>query len=270
MPKIRANNLSFNYDQQGSGEPLLLIPYTSADHMCYAFQVGEYAKHFTCISLDLRGTGESEGSAAAYSTETLADDVVAFMQALGIRKAHISGLSLGAAVGMWLAAKYPDKVQTLSLHGGWPKTDPFLTTLVEGWRMTAAAAPTIADMVIAAIFPWCLTPELYAAQPDFIQSLANFVRSRPAQSLASFLQQTDAVLGHDASAQLSRITATTQLTFGRRDAITVRFADRMKQSIQGSELLFFEGCAHAPLYEHVAEFNAKTLQFLTRAAAAAT
>ena len=42
-----------------------------------------------------------------------------FMQALGIQKAHVSGLSLGAAIGMWLAIKYPEKVKSLSLHSGW-------------------------------------------------------------------------------------------------------------------------------------------------------
>ena len=60
MPKVKANNITMNYDQQGTGEPLILIPYLSADHACYAFQVAEYAKHFTCISLDLRGTGETD------------------------------------------------------------------------------------------------------------------------------------------------------------------------------------------------------------------
>src|SRR5947208_1681762 len=124
MPKVKANNLTLNYDQQGTGEPLILIPYLAAEHACYAFQVAEYAKHFTCISLDLRGTGESDKSDGSYSSEDLADDVSAFMQAIGIQKAHISGLSLGAATGMWVAAKYPDKVLSLSLHSGWPKTDP--------------------------------------------------------------------------------------------------------------------------------------------------
>src|SRR5215470_12695670 len=110
MPRIRANGITMNYDQQGTGEPLILIPYLSADHACYAFQVPEYAKHFTCISLDLRGTGETDKPDGAYSTELLADDVAAFMQALGIQRAHVSGLSLGAAIGMWLAGKYPEKV----------------------------------------------------------------------------------------------------------------------------------------------------------------
>ena len=93
MPKIKANNLTINYEQQGSGEPLILVPYLAADNACYAFQVAEYAKHFTCISLDLRGTGESDKHDGAYSTEDLADDVAAFMRAIGIAKAHVAGLS---------------------------------------------------------------------------------------------------------------------------------------------------------------------------------
>ena len=268
MPKVKANNITINYEQQGVGEPLILIPYLSADHACYAFQVAEYAKHFTCISLDLRGSGESDKPAGAWSTELLADDVAAFMQAVGIRKAHIAGLSLGAAIGMWLAAKYRDKVQTLSLHSAWPKTDPFVKTVVEGWQVMARAMESVPEMMILGIFPWCFTPELYAAKPDYIQSLADFVRSRPAQPISAFMQQSNAVITHDVAAQLSRISAPTLLTFGRADMLTsTRFADQLNRNIRGSELLIFEGCAHAPIYEKVEEFNQKTLRFLQRHAA---
>jgi pimeloyl-ACP methyl ester carboxylesterase len=98
MPKVKANDITMNYDQQGTGDPLILLPYLTADHACYAFQVAEYAKHFTCVSLDLRGTGESDKPEGSYSTELLADDVAAFMRAVEIPKAHISGLSLRAAI----------------------------------------------------------------------------------------------------------------------------------------------------------------------------
>ena len=263
MPKVKANNITINYDQQGTGEPLILIPYLAADHACYAFQVAEYAKHFTCISLDLRGTGETDKTESAYSTELLADDVAAFMRALGIRQAHVSGLSLGAAIGMWVAAKYPDTVSSLSLHSGWPKSDAFLKAVVQGLQVTVKALESVPEMVILTLFPWCFTPELYA-QPDYIQALAEFVRSRPAQSVASFIQQSNAVIAHDAEAQLSRITAPTLITFGRHDVATsTRFANRLK-AIRNSELLIFEGCAHAPIYEKVEKFNAKTLSFLQR------
>src|SRR5437016_990544 len=210
MPKVKANHLTMNYDQQGTGDPLILIPYLAADYACYAFQVADYAKHFTCISLDPRGAGETDKPEGVYSTELFADDVAAFMQAVGIQKAHIAGLSLGAATGMWLAAKYPERVKSLSLHSGWTKTDPFIKTVVEGWQVTAKALGSVPEMVILSIFPWCFTPELYAAKPDYIKSLADFVRGRPAQPLAGFLQQSNAVMAHDVEGQLGRISAPTQ------------------------------------------------------------
>ena len=270
MPRISANDLTINYDQQGDGEPLVLIPYLAADHACYAFQVAEYAKHFTCISLDLRGTGETDKPEAAYTTETLADDVAAFVRAMGLGKAHIAGLSLGAAIGLWLAVKYPEKVQSLSLHSGWAKSDAFQRTVVESWQLLATAIG-VPETIIRGIFPWCFTPELYAARPDYIESLAGFVRSRPVQSVEDFMRQSNAVIAHDVEAQLGRIAVPTLITLGRHDQLTSsRFADRLKSGIRDSELLIFQGCAHAPLYENVEEFNAKTLQFLQRQARAGT
>jgi pimeloyl-ACP methyl ester carboxylesterase len=271
MPKVKANDINMNYDQQGSGEPLILIPYLAADHACYAFQVAEYAKHFTCISLDLRGTGETETMEGAYTTELLADDVAAFMRAMGIARAHIAGLSLGAAIGLWVAAKFPDKAISLSLHSGWPKTDAFVKAVVQSWQALAKATGNVTEMVISTLFPWCFTPELYAAKPEYIESLAGFVRSRPAQSVESFIQQSNAALAHDASAQLGKITAPTQITFGEKDSVTSpgRFADALKNSVRGSELVVFEGCSHAPIYERVEEFNTRTLEFLLGHAEAA-
>jgi len=265
MPKVRVNDIAMNYERQGAGEPLVLIPYLAADNACYAFQVADYAKSFTCISIDPRGAGETDKPAGAYSTELFADDIAAFMQAIGIERAHVAGLSLGAATGMWLAAKYPDKVKSLSLHSGWTASDPFLKAVVQGWQTMAKGLGSVTEMVIQGIFPWCFTPELYAAKPDYIDSLAAFVRGRPAQSLAAFLQQSNAVIGHDAASQLGRIAAPTQITFGRHDIVTsTRFADALKSGIRTSELVVFEACSHAPIYENVSEFNAKTLAFLTR------
>ncbi len=264
MPKIKVNNITMNYDQQGSGEPLILIPYLAADSACYAFQVAEYAKHFTCISIDPRGAGETDKPDGVYSTELLADDVSKLMQVLRLDRAHISGLSLGAAIGMWLAVKHPEKVKSLSLHSGWSKSDPFLKTVVESWQVLAKALGSVPELIITGIFPWCFTPELYANQ-EYIQSLAAFVRSRPAQPVDAFIHQTEAVLAHDVEAQLGKIKAPTQITFGRHDLVTsTRFAALMKDNISGSELLVFEGCSHAPIYEKVDEFNQKTLAFLQR------
>jgi pimeloyl-ACP methyl ester carboxylesterase len=215
--------------------------------------------------VDLRGTGETDKPEGPYSIELFADDIAAFLQAMGISQAHVSGLSLGAATAMWLASKYPDKVKSLSLHSAWTKTDRFLTTVVEGWQIMAKALGSVPEMVIRGIFPWCFTPELYATKPEYIESLSGFVRSRPAQPLDAFIEQSNAVIAHDAEAQLGNIKAPTQITFGSHDLLTsTRFADRMKNSIRNSEILIFEECSHAMIYENVQDFNVKTLAFLKR------
>ena len=106
---------------------------------------------------------------------------------------------------------------------------------------------------------------MYATRYDYIQSLADFVRSRPPMSVDGYIKQADAVIAHDAEAQLTRITAPTMITFGRHDQVTsVRFAEPLKSAIRNSELVIFEEASHAPIYECVEEFNQKTLAFLQR------
>src|SRR5260370_31813405 len=111
MPTVQANGIEIYYEVQGDGEPMVLIPYLAADQACYAFQVAEYAKHYTCFSVDLRGAGLSGKPDGVYTTELLADDIAAFMQAAGAGQAPIFGLSLGAAVCRCLAAEHPAKRQ---------------------------------------------------------------------------------------------------------------------------------------------------------------
>lgn len=265
MPIVPANGIEINYEVQGDGEPMVLIPYLAADQACYAFQVAEYAKHFTCYSVDLRGAGLTSKPDGTYTTELLADDIAAFMQAAGIERAHIFGLSLGAAAGMWLAAKHPERVKSLSLHSAWDRTDPFLRTVLGGWRVMAEGLGSVAEMVIQGIFPWCFTPEMYAARPEYVDSLADFVRSRPMPPVDAFVRQSRAVLTHDAQPVLGLVRAPTLVTFGQHDQVTsTRFAGPITEAIAGSELIVFEDCAHAPIYENVDGFNEQTLAFLQR------
>ena len=120
-------------------------------------------------------------------------------------------------------------------------------------------------MVIQGIFPWCFTPELYAAKPEYIDSLADFVRSRPMPPVDAFLRQSEAVLAHDASGVLGRIQAPRQITFGQPTRrrrlgspgpLTEAIKDRNSSSSR---------TAHTRRLRDVAEFNATTMSFLTRA-----
>jgi len=263
MPQVQVDGLSINYDVQGEGDPLLLIPYLSADHACYAFQLPAYTEHFSCIAIDLPGTGESDKPPGPYSTATYAEQVAGFMGAIGIESAHVAGVSLGAAVAMHLAARHPERVRSLSLHSTWHRSDAYLKTCVESWRTLAGSLPTVADMVIQGIFPFCFTPEMYAERPEYVDALVDFVRSRPAQPLDAFLAQSEAALAHDASAVLAAIEAPALITFGARDLVcSTRFAEPLTSGIAQSELVVFDHLLHAGLHEDPETFNRVTLDFL--------
>ena len=109
--------------------------------------------------------------------------------------------------------------------------------MVEGWQSIAKGLGSVTEMVIQGILPFCFTPEFYAAKPEFIDQIAAFVRSRPQQPLDAFMRQSNAVIAHDALAELGKITAPTQITFGRHDiATSTRFADPLKNGIKNSEV----------------------------------
>jgi pimeloyl-ACP methyl ester carboxylesterase len=265
MPRVEVDGLTINYDVQGEGEPLLLIPYTSADHACYAFQLPAYTEHFSCIALDLPGSGESDKPRGPYSTEAYADQVATFLGAIGIESAHVAGVSLGAAVAIHLAARHPGRVRSLSLHSAWDASDAYLKTVVGLWRTLAPSLPTVADVVIQAIFPFCFTPEAYVGRPEFVAALDDFVRSRPAQPLDAFLDQAEAAIAHDARGVLREIGAPTLVTLGARDLVCGgRFAEPLTSMISGSELVVFDHLSHAGLHEDPETFNRPTLGFLLR------
>jgi 3-oxoadipate enol-lactonase len=265
MPRADVDGLTINYDVQGDGEPLLLVPYLGADHACYAFQLPAYTERFSCISVDLPGSGESDKPAGPYSTETYADQLAGFLGVIGIERAHVAGVSLGAAIATHLAARHPERVRSLSLHSAWDRTDAYLRVILELWRSLARGLPAVADAVIQGVFPLCFTPEMYVERPDFAQTLAEFVRGRPAQPLDAFLAQSDAVLAHDASAVLDQIRAPTLITFGAHDLVTsTRFAEPLRSGIEHAELVVFEHLSHGGLHEDPEAFNRATLDFLTR------
>jgi 3-oxoadipate enol-lactonase len=265
MPQVDVDGVTINYDVQGEGETLLLIPYTSADHACYAFQLPAYTEYFSCVSIDLPGSGHSDTPPGPYSTEGYADQIASFLNAIGIEAAHVAGMSLGAAIAMHLGGRHPERVRSLSLHSGWDYSDAYLKAVVGQWRTLAASLPTIADVVIEGIFPWCFTPEMYAERPDFVDTLVEFVRGRPAQPSEGFDAQLDAVLAHDARSALGEIHAPTLLTFGARDQVcSTRFAGRLHSGIAGSTLVVFEHLSHAGLHEDPEAFNRATLDFLAR------
>jgi pimeloyl-ACP methyl ester carboxylesterase len=106
---------------------------------------------------------------------------------------------------------------------------------------------------------------MYATRPEFVDTLVDFVRSRPAQPVDAFVAQVDAVVAHDASGVLGEIAAPTQITFGAHDLVcSPRFAEPLHSGIAHSELVIFDHLSHAGMHEDPETFNSATLDFLLR------
>lgn len=265
MATVDVHGLNINYEEQGAGDPLLMLPYLGADQASFAFQFDAHAAQIRCISVDLPGVGLSDKPPGPYSMPEYAEQIAEFLTAIGVERTHVMGISLGSCVGMHLAAQRPEVVASLSLHSSWPKSDAYVVTAVQLWRSVAQHSPTVAEATIASIFPFCFTPEMYAERADFVSGLEDFVRSRPPQPLDAFLAQTEAVLAHDATGILGRISAPTLITFGAHDIVTsTRFAKDFTDGIDDTELVVFDHLSHAGLHEDPEAFNSTSLDFLGR------
>jgi pimeloyl-ACP methyl ester carboxylesterase len=84
------------------------------DHTAWAFQFPALAAEFDVIALDNRGAGQSDAPDRPFTLADMADDVVALMDELGVRTAHICGASMGGMIAQEIAISFPERVRSLT------------------------------------------------------------------------------------------------------------------------------------------------------------
>ncbi len=103
-----------HWREDGAGEPLLLLNSVGCDLTLWN-AVMPYLKGFRVLRMNMRGHGESVSPPGDYTLDQIADDALAVMDAAGVDKAAICGLSLGGMTAMTLALKAPSRVSALVL-----------------------------------------------------------------------------------------------------------------------------------------------------------
>ena len=118
MPYIRIQDLNMFYEDMGDGEPVLFLhSHFSRGLLAFASQIQPFQAKYRCLFPDFRGQGRTMCESLKWDSRQIADDMAAFMDALGIEQAHLFGYSCGATVGMYMAAKYPKKICSLTAVG---------------------------------------------------------------------------------------------------------------------------------------------------------
>ena len=113
MPDI----IMHHYVERGSGFPLLLLHGNGEQCGYFEHQMEPFAIHFHVLALDTRGHGQTPRGTAPFTIRQFADDLLAFMDRLGIEKAHLLGFSDGGNIAMVFALRHPERVERLILNG---------------------------------------------------------------------------------------------------------------------------------------------------------
>lgn len=144
---VQTRDLRMHYLQQGTGEPVIFIhgfPETSYE---WRYQFAHFAGQYACFAPDLRGFGQTEKPGLRVSRQILAQDIVNFMDALGMEKARVVAHDWGGIVAFKLAIDWPERVSRLALldtlctvwspggvHGYWFKAAPLPEEFFAGYH----------------------------------------------------------------------------------------------------------------------------------------
>ena len=218
------------YIEKGQGEPLILLHGNGENCDYFAGQIDEFAQYYHVYALDTRGHGKTPRGDTPFTIRQFADDLLAFMDAHSIDKAHVLGFSDGGNIAMIFAMKYPERVLRLILDGAnldAKGVKPSIQIPIEiGYRFAKMFAKKSAEA---------------RKHAELLGLMVNDPNVRPEE--------------------LSAITAKTLVIAGNKDMIKESQTRLIASSIRDSQLVILEG-DHFIANKCPEAFNRAVLAFL--------
>ncbi len=221
MPQALVNNINLYYEIHGEGDPLVLIPGIGSDHSRWLGILDYFKKYFKVILFDPRDTGRSDATDCHYTTATVADDIVALLKKLNIKKAHIVGHSMGGAIAQYIAILYPHLVDKLVLYSTFAKIS-IRSVLIMKYNVELMDKGVEPAFALRDIIFWLYSNTLLSSENKIQQEINNMLSNPFPQSLEAFNRQLVAGEEHNSKAELSKIKAKTLIIAGENDIMTTK------------------------------------------------
>jgi 3-oxoadipate enol-lactonase len=222
-------------------------------------QLPAFSQRFRVLRYDTRGHGGSPVPPGPYTIDEIGGDVLELLDSLGLERISFCGLSLGGAVGIWLAANAPARLDRLVLCCTAAQFPP-----PELWEERAAAArrdgvEALADAVMQRWF----SAGFRAAHPETVARFRALVASTPAEGYAACCE---ALRDLDLRPRLGEVAAPTLVVAGSEDPATPPERGQLiADGIPGARLVVIEGVAHLANLERPGELDATVLDHLDAA-----
>jgi len=244
----------------GAGPDVVLVPGTFSDRRAWQRLVGGLSREFRCLLLDPRGTGATPDPGTPFTPDDLVDDVLAAMDAAGLRRAHLVGHSLGAAVAGLAAARHPARVDRAVLVGPAFGPDPYVDAVLDHWEALARSDVPDRALHLGLVLPAFGRDAFARLVPAVLHDMD---RRPPARK--TILRYVDCDRAQDLRPAVARLDAPLMVVAGTDDALTgPAHARALAGAVPGARLELIPDCGHTPQVERPAELARAIVPFLRR------
>ena len=257
MPEIELNSIKLHYDQYGEGGEVLILlhGFLSSSKMWADNYVPELQKRYRVYAIDLRGHGNSSKIKTGCDLQHMSDDIYQFMVLRNLDKCILAGMSMGGAVAIQTAIKYPDKIKHLILMNPGPGT-----LFSKGFSLIAPILSFISQK------KWLLRPFLKSVilHPLPRKKILEFVADAALVSKETWLQYLhpdNVIINFN---RLKDLTIPTLVVIGEKDkAIPAKFQQGLADTIPKAVKVVLKNEGHAVVMENPQKVISEIYAFLT-------
>jgi pimeloyl-ACP methyl ester carboxylesterase len=231
------------YDEEGRGEPLVLLHGGMSTNATWAVQMPELSAHFRIIAPERRGHGHTPDLQGPLSYDVMSADTIGFVDAVVGHPAHLVGWSDGGIVGLLVAMARPDLVRKLVVIGTNFDTSGLTADAMEAFATFSADSDDLAMLREAY---QAASPDGPGHWPVVVDKFKEMVSTQPAMTVE----------------QVARITAATLVVVGDHDIVALDHTSTLFRAIPNSELAVVPGASHFLTTEKPDLVNHLLLDFL--------